>query len=48
MDKKKEINREEIIAEYVTGNMSYRALGTKHGVPSRSMCYWVMKYQGRM
>jgi len=45
---KKEINREEIIAEYLTGNISYRALGKKHGVPSRSICDWVMKYQGRM
>lgn len=47
MDKKK-INREEIIAEYLTGNISYRALGKKHGVPSRSICDWVMRYQGRL
>jgi len=45
---KKEISREEIIAEYLTGNISYRALGKKHGVPSRSICDWVMKYQGRL
>jgi len=45
---KKEINREEIIAEYLTGNISYRALGEKYGVPSRSICDWVMKYQGRL
>jgi transposase-like protein len=45
---KKEINREEIIAEYLIGNISYRALGKKHGVPSRSICDWVMKYQGRL
>jgi len=45
---KKEINREEIIAEYLTGNISYRALGEKHGVPSRSICDWVMRYQGRL
>lgn len=42
------INKEEIIAEYLTGNISYRALGEKHGIPSRSICDWVMKYQGRM
>ena len=47
MDKKM-INKEEIIAEYLTGNISYPALGKKHGVPSRSICDWVMKYQGRM
>ena len=47
MDKKR-IDKEEIIAEYLTGNISYRALGKKHGVPSRSICDWVMKYQGRM
>ena len=45
---KKEINREEIIAEYLTGNISYRALGEKYGVPSRSICDWVMRYQGRL
>ena len=45
---KKEINREKIIAEYLTFNISYRALGKKHGVPSRSICDWVMKYQGRL
>ena len=45
---KKQITREEIIAEYLTGNISYRALGKKYGVPSRSICDWVMKYQGRM
>jgi len=43
---KKEINREEIIAEYLTGNISYRALGKKYGIPSRSICDWVMRYQG--
>ena len=47
MDKKM-IDKEEIVAEYLTGNISYRALGKKHGVPSRSICDWVMKYQGRM
>lgn len=45
---KKEVNREEIIAEYLTGNISYRALEKKYGVPSRSICDWVLKYQGRL
>jgi len=47
MDKKK-ISKEEIVAEYLTGNISYRALGKKHGIPSRSICDWVLKYQGRL
>jgi hypothetical protein len=45
---KKEINREEIISEYLTDKISYRALGKKHGVLSRSICDWVMRYQGRL
>jgi transposase-like protein len=45
---KKEITREEIVAEYLTGNISYRALEKKYGVPSRSICDWVLKYQGRL
>ena len=47
MDKKM-IDKEEIVAEYLTGNISYQALGEKHGIPSRSICDWVMKYQGRL
>ncbi len=47
MDKKM-IAKEEIIAEYLTGNISYRALGEKYSIPSRSICDWVMKYQGRL
>ncbi len=47
MDKKK-ISKEEIVAEYLTGNISYRALGEKYSIPSRSICDWVMKYQGRV
>jgi transposase-like protein len=47
MDNKKTI-KEEIIAEYLTGNISYRALEKKYGVPSRSICDWVLKYQGRL
>ena len=47
MDKKK-ISKEEIVAEYLTSNISYRALEKKYGVPSRSICDWVLKYQGRL
>ncbi len=45
---KKEVTREEIVVEYLTGNISYRALEKKYGVPSRSICDWVLKYQGRL
>lgn len=44
---KKKITSEEVVAEYLTGNITYRALGIKHGIPSRSICDWVLEYQGR-
>jgi transposase-like protein len=43
----KMITKEEVVVEYLTGDISYRALGEKYGIPSRSICDWVMKYQGR-
>ena len=43
----RKINREEIVAEYLTGNITYRALGVKYGIPHRSICDWVLEYQGR-
>lgn len=39
--------KEEIIAEYLTGNYSYRELGLKYDIPFRSICDWVLEYQGR-
>lgn len=48
MDKKKEnISKEAIAVEYLNGSISYRELEAKYGVPSRSICDWVMEYQGR-
>ncbi len=48
MDKKKEnISKEAIVAEYLTGTITYRGLEAKYGIPSRSICDWVMEYQGR-
>jgi len=48
MDKKKEnSSKESIVAEYLTGTISYRGLEAKYGFPSRSICDWVMEYQGR-
>lgn len=40
--------KEKIVAEYLTGNITYRALGLKYDVPHRSICDWVMEYQGRL
>ena len=45
--KKKSITKEEIIAEYLTGEISYRALEAKYGVASRTICDWILEYQGR-
>lgn len=48
MDKKKEnISKEVIVAEYLTGSITYRGLEAKYGIPSRSICDWVLEYQGR-
>ncbi|MCF8428463.1 MAG: hypothetical protein K9H61_13665 [Bacteroidia bacterium] len=40
-------NKEGIIAEYLTGNTSYRKLGEKWGVDFRIIHSWVMKYKGK-
>jgi transposase-like protein len=48
MEKKKANNsKEAIVAEYLTGTISYRGLEAKYGFPSRSICDWVLEYQGR-
>jgi transposase-like protein len=46
MDKIK-IEKEAIIAEYLTGNLSYRKIGIKYGIDFRIIHSWVMKYQGK-
>lgn len=38
--------KEEIIAEYLTGKTSYRKLGAKYGVDFRTVHSWVMEHQG--
>lgn len=40
-------NKEEIIAEYLTGNTTFRALGKKWGIDFRTLHSWVMKYKGK-
>ncbi|MCP4550619.1 MAG: hypothetical protein GY834_00950 [Bacteroidetes bacterium] len=48
MDKKKEnISKEAIVAEYLIGSISYRGLETRYGIPSRTICDWVLDFQGR-
>ncbi|TAF74173.1 MAG: hypothetical protein EAZ53_09955 [Bacteroidetes bacterium] len=44
---KKAIEKEAIIAEYLTGNLSYRKIGIKYGIDFRIVHSWVMKYQGK-
>lgn len=44
---KKVIEKEAIIAEYLTGNLSYRKIGIKYGIDFRLVHLWVMNYQGK-
>ena len=44
---KKHQNKEEIIAEYLVGNTSFRKLGIKFGIDFRTIHSWVMKYKGK-
>lgn len=41
-------NREAIIAEYLTGDYSYRRLGAKYGIDFRKIHYWVSNYKGNI
>jgi transposase-like protein len=45
--KKTEIEKEAIIAEYLTGTSSFRKLGIKHQIDFRMIHSWVKKYQGK-
>jgi len=40
--------KEGIITEYLTSEISYRALGKKYGVDFRTLHQWVQNYQGKM
>ncbi|PZX60743.1 transposase, partial [Hydrotalea sandarakina] len=44
----KAIKKEAIIAEYLTGDYSYRQLGVKHGIDFRKIHSWVSKYKGKI
>jgi transposase-like protein len=41
------VSKEAIIAEYLTGDYTYRQLGAKYGVDFRTIHYWVSKYKGK-
>lgn len=42
------INREAIVAEYLTGDYSFRQLGAKYGIDFRKIHYWVSRYKGKV
>lgn len=44
---KKTIEKEAIIAEYLTGAISYRKLGDKYGIDFRLIHSWVTKFEGK-
>jgi transposase-like protein len=41
-------NREAIVAEYFTGDYTYRQLGARHGIDFRKIHYWVSNYKGNI
>ena len=43
-----QIKKEAIVAEYLTGEYSYRQLGIKHGIDFRKIHYWVSNYKGKI
>ena len=40
--------QEVIVAEYLTGELSFRKLGQKHGVDFRVIHHWVSQFQGKI
>lgn len=47
MDRRKYLNKEEIIAAYLVGNTSYRKLSAMYGIDFRMIHSWVMNYSGK-
>jgi len=45
---KSTINKEAIVAEYLTGDYSYRQLGSKYGIDFRKIHIWVNRYKGKI
>ena len=44
---KTNVTKEEIIAEYLVGGISFRKLGEKYNLPGSTISGWVHTYQGR-
>ena len=44
---KTNVTKEEIIAEYLVGGISFRKLGEKCNLPGSTISSWVHTYQGR-
>lgn len=43
-----EQQKESIITEYLTTEISFRSLGQKHGIDFRMIHQWVQRYKGKM
>ena len=43
-----QIKKEAIVAEYLTGEYSFRQLGNKYGIDFRKIHYWVSNYKGKI
>ena len=39
--------KKAVVAEYLRGTFSYRALGIKYNIPPRSICDWVLAHRGK-
>lgn len=44
---RQEITKEAIIAEYLSGGITYRQLQTKYGYDFRTIHQWVQSFQGK-
>lgn len=40
-------SKEKIIAEYLSGDYTFRELGTRYNIPYRTIAGWVWAYQGK-
>jgi transposase-like protein len=44
---KRIINKDAIVSEYLTGNLSYRQLGAKYGINYKNIHRWVRRVHGK-
>jgi transposase-like protein len=45
--KKYRVEKEKIVAEYKSGNLSYREMGKKYGINFKTINNWVLEFEGR-